>query len=376
MLWLALSPLAHLQLRLRRVLAQRPHDRAQLLGRDGAVAVLVKEGKGLLLFFGEGRERAAPRTVRELVFFCACVVRGAPVFPILAHDADACAMASGRGERGERRARARVLSTSASARTQGMGRTVAARRRGHSLTLSSQPRQGGRTLNSATCSSVRLAAMVVVWCRVECGRCCFCSEENSKTVCSGRGAVSRLLTPATQAPARFLLLSVALSFFSPTARAMVCPACFAAAVTSVVRDKTTFSSPWGGREGRKEGRGGVFARLEAATIGASPRARRYYLAPSQPSFPSRPLRLPFSHASSALPQPSHPHPPAPLLHTQAPTIAAALTASLGAKKAFDASRARAKARAGVGVVADRAAATAAPMASARPPPPEGLDALP
>ena len=41
-------PLPCLQLRLRRVLPQRPHDGAQLLGRDGAVAVLVEEGERFL----------------------------------------------------------------------------------------------------------------------------------------------------------------------------------------------------------------------------------------------------------------------------------------------------------------------------------------
>jgi hypothetical protein len=37
-----------LELGLGRVLAQRPHDGAQLLGRDGAVAVLVEQREGLL----------------------------------------------------------------------------------------------------------------------------------------------------------------------------------------------------------------------------------------------------------------------------------------------------------------------------------------
>jgi hypothetical protein len=37
-----------LQLGLGRILSQGPHDGAQLLGGDGAVAVLVKEGEGLL----------------------------------------------------------------------------------------------------------------------------------------------------------------------------------------------------------------------------------------------------------------------------------------------------------------------------------------
>merc|ERR1719203_70710 len=37
-----------LQLGLRRILAQRPHDRAQLLGGDGAITILVEEGEGLL----------------------------------------------------------------------------------------------------------------------------------------------------------------------------------------------------------------------------------------------------------------------------------------------------------------------------------------
>jgi len=41
-------PSPHLQLRLRRVLAQRAHDGAELFGRDGPVAVLVEEGEGLL----------------------------------------------------------------------------------------------------------------------------------------------------------------------------------------------------------------------------------------------------------------------------------------------------------------------------------------
>jgi hypothetical protein len=37
-----------LELGLGGVLAQRPHDGAQLLGRDGAVAVLVEQREGLL----------------------------------------------------------------------------------------------------------------------------------------------------------------------------------------------------------------------------------------------------------------------------------------------------------------------------------------
>ena len=37
-----------LELGLCRVLSQRPHDGAQLLGGDGAVAILVEEGEGLL----------------------------------------------------------------------------------------------------------------------------------------------------------------------------------------------------------------------------------------------------------------------------------------------------------------------------------------
>ncbi|RNF11225.1 hypothetical protein TcG_09241, partial [Trypanosoma cruzi] len=37
-----------LQLRLRRVLAQRAHHRAELLRRDGAIAVLVEQREGLL----------------------------------------------------------------------------------------------------------------------------------------------------------------------------------------------------------------------------------------------------------------------------------------------------------------------------------------
>ena len=37
-----------LQLGLRRVLPQRTHDRAQLLGGDGPVPVLVEQGEGLL----------------------------------------------------------------------------------------------------------------------------------------------------------------------------------------------------------------------------------------------------------------------------------------------------------------------------------------
>jgi hypothetical protein len=46
-----------LELGLGGVLAQRPHDGAQLLGRDGAIAVLVEEREGLLelgdLFLGQ-----------------------------------------------------------------------------------------------------------------------------------------------------------------------------------------------------------------------------------------------------------------------------------------------------------------------------------
>ena len=44
----SLPSFSHLQLRLRRVLSQRAHDRAELLGRDRAVAVLVEEREGLL----------------------------------------------------------------------------------------------------------------------------------------------------------------------------------------------------------------------------------------------------------------------------------------------------------------------------------------
>ena len=46
-----------LELGLGRVLAEGAHDGAKLLGGDGAIAILVKEGEGLLelgnLFFGE-----------------------------------------------------------------------------------------------------------------------------------------------------------------------------------------------------------------------------------------------------------------------------------------------------------------------------------
>ncbi len=37
-----------LELGLGRVLSERPHDGAELLGGDGAISVLVKEGEGLL----------------------------------------------------------------------------------------------------------------------------------------------------------------------------------------------------------------------------------------------------------------------------------------------------------------------------------------
>ena len=46
-----------LKFSLGRVLSERPHDGSQLLGGDGAVAILVEQGEGLLelgdLFFGQ-----------------------------------------------------------------------------------------------------------------------------------------------------------------------------------------------------------------------------------------------------------------------------------------------------------------------------------
>merc|ERR1719264_752167 len=56
-----------LELRLCWVLAQGPHHCAQLFGRDGAIAILVEEGEGLLelsnLFFGQlvGHGRSSVR---------------------------------------------------------------------------------------------------------------------------------------------------------------------------------------------------------------------------------------------------------------------------------------------------------------------------
>ena len=40
--------LSHLKLSLGRVLAERPHDGAELLSGDGAIAILVEQGEGLL----------------------------------------------------------------------------------------------------------------------------------------------------------------------------------------------------------------------------------------------------------------------------------------------------------------------------------------
>lgn len=52
-----------LELRLGRVLTQRPHDGAELLGGDGSVSVLVEQREGLLeLWTGKGSIRGEDDT--------------------------------------------------------------------------------------------------------------------------------------------------------------------------------------------------------------------------------------------------------------------------------------------------------------------------
>jgi len=70
---------SHLQLGFRRVLPQGPHDGAQLLGRDRAVAVLVEQGERLL---------AGAGGVAGCVGACACGWRGGREAGVRARGAD------------------------------------------------------------------------------------------------------------------------------------------------------------------------------------------------------------------------------------------------------------------------------------------------